>query len=420
MAMILPGVSITETLLSAAAVDDPVTMPLFIAFTAADADIENTLQPIDVRSQAQATALFGSSGTLAYALRHFFDNQGQRCYVVSLGSNAQWADDSARLQALIAALQSSDLADVVAADKATGLLLVPEMSELNDVTVTDLPSALNDAPRVNYDSGTLWYQGWQAILQLCQPGQQRFALLELPDAPEQANALATGSFSASLCQNAAAWWPRLQTSYREGLKAANGLILSPLPAVAAAIQYSASEKGVWKAPANIQLLKTIQPVRNIMQSQALLNQNGVSCNVIRSFPGKGVRLWGCRTLLNDNSSPWRYIQLRLLMNSLETQLTRMTRAFLFEPANALTWTKIKGQVWTWLRQQWLAGAFYGTVEEDAFSVLIGLNETMTAEDIASGKMILKLQLALLAPAEFIDISLTLDRRDGSAMTEKGA
>lgn len=225
------------------------------------------------------------------------------------------------------------------------------------------------------------------------------------------------SFSADLCQRGAAWWPRLETPYEDEVSAP--VVLSPLPAVAAAIQRSAHDNGVWKAPANLPLAKTRRPTQSILTSQALLGRQGVSCNLIRSFVGKGVRLWGCRTLLNEENTAWRYIQTRLLVSSVEHYLCKLARAYLFEPNTAPTWMKLKGQVWTWLRQQWLAGAFFGTVEDEAFSLSIGLDETMTQDDIRQGTMILQVRLALLAPAEFIDISLTLDLRDGTASAQIG-
>jgi hypothetical protein len=404
MAMVLPGVSYDETLLTQASGDNPVTMPLFIGYSFPGVAIPVTvMQPISVGSLTQAIFHFGQRGTLAYSLRHFFENGGQQCYVLSLGPGQ--GEPAARLHALIGALQVPQMLETLLADDKTGLVLVPELSELNEVNTAEV------------DVDALWYQGWQALLTLCRQAPQRFALLELPDAPEQAVTLTGQFFSADLCQRGAAWWPRLETSYED--EASAPVVVSPLPAVAAVIQRSAHDNGVWKAPANLPLAKTRRPIQSILTSQALLDNLGVSCNLIRSFVGKGVRLWGCRTLLNEENTVWRYIQTRLLVSSVEHYLSKLARAYMFEPNTTPTWMKLKGQVWTWLRQQWLAGAFFGTVEEDAFSLSIGLDETMTQDDICQGKIILQVRLALLAPAEFIDISLTLDLRDGTASAQIG-
>lgn len=410
MAMVLPGVTYDETLLTQASGDDPVTMPLFIGYTLPDMAIPVTaMQPVSVGSLTQAIVHFGQRGTLACSLRHFFENGGRHCYVLPLGPGQ--GEPVARLHALIGALQAPQMLETLLADDKTGLVLVPELSDLNEV------SMFGRADTAEVDVDALWYQGWQALLTLCRHAPQRFALLELPDSPAQAVKLIGQSFSADLCQRGAAWWPRLETSYED--EASAPVVLSPLPAVAAAIQRSAHDNGVWKAQANIPLAKTRRPTQSILTSQALLDNQGVSCNLIRSFVGKGVRLWGCRTLLNEENTAWRYIQNRLLVSSVEHYLSKLARAYLFEPNTAPTWMKLKGQVWTWLRQQWLAGAFFGTMEDEAFSLSIGLDETMTQDDIHQGKMILQVRLALLAPAEFIDISLTLDLRDGTASAQTG-
>lgn len=414
MAMVLPGVSYRGALFAQASNDDPVTMPLFIGYTITDVAISvPEMQPVSVGSLTEAISLFGQRGTLAYSLRHFFENGGLKCFVMSLGPGME--EPGMRVKELIAALQTPQMMDALLADNQTGLVLVPELSELNDVYSFELSVGNIDTKEYNTDS--LWYQGWEALLTLCSKGHQRFALLELPEDPTKAIALSQRSFSANLCQSGAAWWPRLETWYEDGASA--HILLSPLPAVAAAIQRNARDNGVWKAPANLTLAKTLRPTQSILTAQMLLDNQGMSCNLIRSFVGKGVRLWGCRTLLNEKNVSLRYIQTRLLINRVEHYLIKLARSYLFEPNNAQTWMKLKGQIWTWLRQQWLEGAFFGTVEDEAFSLTIGLNETMSEDDISSGKMIMQVRLALLAPAEFIDISITLDLRSGTARVQTG-
>lgn len=220
--------------------------------------------------------------------------------------------------------------------------------------------------------------------------------------------------TASNLHQAAAWWPALITPY-PGDNGQDYLTLSPTAAMAAVIQWNARRQGVWCAPANTPLAKTIRPTLKADAASVLQNNAGVTLNLIRSLPGKGVRPWGCRTLLNDPTSPWRYIQTRLLVNYVTSQLSVLARAWLFEPNTALTWMKLKGQAHIWLRQLWLNGAFYGTNEEDAFALDIGMPDTMTAEEINAGIMRIRIHLALLAPAEFYAITLAFDTRNGMAV-----
>lgn len=426
MGILLPAVAINNVQFISETGGDPTTTPLFIGnglFPSA-----HTGDLINLSSASQIAQYAGASGTLALSLRHFFENGGESCYLLSVNVSAgPLPTQQQRLVALFKALKTLELKERVAAADNIGLLLAPELNELNDLDDTALNSlagGITLAPRpadAPEQSIALWYHAWQAILALCPPGAGKFALLDVPDLPSRVQALLQQHFDPVQLSQGAAWWPRIQTTYHDESSSKNHYkVLSPLPAIAAVIQSSARQYGVWHPPANNVLAKTVRPVNSPVNASLLLNESGSCCNLIRSFVNKGVRIWGCRTLLNDPDSPWRYVQTRLLMNSIHRQLTALMRAYLFEPDHVLTWVKLKGQAWNWLRQLWLEGALYGTVEEEAFQLAIGLGETMTAEDITSGRMIMQVRLALLAPAEFIDISMTLDSRTGTHYPHWGA
>lgn len=194
------------------------------------------------------------------------------------------------------------------------------------------------------------------------------------------------------------------------------VVLSPTAAIAAVIQRTDKRIGVWKAPANVALAQVIRPVVSHLQGDPLFNTSGTSLNLVRSFPGKGIRIWGCRTLENSASSSWRYLQTRRLVSYVSANLAQLIRLYTFEPNNELTWMKCKGQSYNWLRQLWLQGGLYGAQEDEAFNVLLGLNETMTEDDVRAGKMIVKIELAILFPAEFIEVSLVFDTRTGALLS----
>ena len=128
--------------------------------------------------------------------------------------------------------------------------------------------------------------------------------------------------------------------------------------------------------------------------------NGKSINAIRSFTGKGILVWGARTLAgNDNE--WRYISVRRFFIMAEESIKKATERFVFEPNNRNTWVKVKSMIENFLLIQWRNGALVGDVPEHAFKVFVGLNETMTAMDILEGKMIIEVRMAVVRPAEFI-------------------
>lgn len=180
--------------------------------------------------------------------------------------------------------------------------------------------------------------------------------------------------------------------------------LPPSSAVAGIYARTDRTRGVWKAPANAGLIRVIAPalsVTNDLQDGLNIDAtSGKSVNAIRSFFGKGTLVWGGRTLAgNDNE--WRYINVRRFANFVEESVKKATSAFVFEPNNANTWVKVRTMIENFLINQWRDGALMGAKPEHAFRVAVGLGQTMSAQDILDGYMIVEVHLAIVRPAEFI-------------------
>ena len=177
------------------------------------------------------------------------------------------------------------------------------------------------------------------------------------------------------------------------------------PSGAAAGVYAATDRsrGVWKAPANLSLRSVIAPAYKLTdQEQSTLNvhDTGKSINAIRAFTGKGILVWGARTLAgNDNE--WRYINVRRFFIFVEESTKKATEPFVFEPNDANTWIRIRAMIENFLTLQWRQGALAGATTKDAFYVKVGLGETMTALDILEGRLIVEIGMAAVRPAEFI-------------------
>jgi hypothetical protein len=123
-------------------------------------------------------------------------------------------------------------------------------------------------------------------------------------------------------------------------------------------------------------------------------------NAIRSFTGKGILVWGARTLAgNDNE--WRYVSVRRFFNMVEESVKKASGQYVFEPNDANTWAKVRAMIENFLLLQWRAGALQGSKPEQAFYVNVGLGTTMTALDILEGRMIVEIGMAVVRPAEFI-------------------
>lgn len=164
------------------------------------------------------------------------------------------------------------------------------------------------------------------------------------------------------------------------------------------------DRGVWKAPANVTVSSVIEPVVKISdEEQKSMNVDtnaGKSVNAIRSFRGKGVLVWGARTLAgNDNE--WRYVSVRRFFNMVEESVKKSSSWVVFEPNDANTWTRVKAMIENYLTTLWRNGALAGAKPEEAFFVKVGLGETMTSLDILEGRMNIEIGMAVVRPAEFI-------------------
>lgn len=188
------------------------------------------------------------------------------------------------------------------------------------------------------------------------------------------------------------------------IKKTFGLTLYPSATMAGVYARVDFERGVWKAPANVSLRLVKEPsVLVTSAEQENLNvdaTSGKSINVIRKFAGKGVIVWGARTLAgNDNE--WRYVPVRRLFNFVEESVKKATEFVVFEPNDAKTWLRTKTMIENFLTGLWRDGALAGAKPENAFFVKVGLGETMTSLDILEGRMNIEIGMAAVRPAEFI-------------------
>lgn len=164
--------------------------------------------------------------------------------------------------------------------------------------------------------------------------------------------------------------------------------------------------GVHKAPANIGLNSVLAPSVNItgaMQEDLNLPVNGKAVNAIRSFIGKGVLVWGARTL-DGNSQDWKYINVRRTLLMIEQSVKSAVENYIFEPNTPQTWMKVRIAIENFLSSMWKRGALLGISPSEAYEVAIGIGDTMTPEDVLDGVMRISVFLSIARPAEFIEIT----------------
>lgn len=165
---------------------------------------------------------------------------------------------------------------------------------------------------------------------------------------------------------------------------------------------SDNTKGVHKAPAN-EVVRgcTGLSVPFNKGEQDILNPKGV--NLIRSFPGQGIRIWGARTTTSNPS--WKYINVRRLFIFLEESIKANTSWVVFEPNDEKLWSRVKRTIDGFLRTTWREGALAGSSESEAFYCDIG-RTTMSQDDIDNGRLICVIGVAPVKPAEFVIFRIT--------------
>lgn len=184
----------------------------------------------------------------------------------------------------------------------------------------------------------------------------------------------------------------------------NSALLPTSGAIAGVYAQVDSDRGVWKAPANVSLASVVGPwvkLDNKQQEDLNVDVNaGKSINAVRAFTGKGTLVWGARTLAgNDNE--WRYISVRRFFNMVEKSVKLSTNWAVFEPNDTNTWIRVKAMIENYLTNLWQQGALAGATPDAAFFVNIGLGSTMSQVDILEGRMNVEIGMAVVRPAEFI-------------------
>lgn len=233
----------------------------------------------------------------------------------------------------------------------------------------------------------------QAVITHCENSRFRFAVIDGPqNEPNPSNLDPRSDIDDT--KYAAFYYPWLIVSDpRTGAR----VEVPPSGPVCGIYALTDNTRGVWKAPANETVAGALDLKYQVdTGAQEVLNPRGVNC--IRRFPGRGIRVWGARTLSSDPL--WKYVNVRRLFIFLEASIYYSTQWVVFEPNDPRLWARVQQTVRLFLRSQWREGALFGEKEEEAFSVAIG-RETMTEDDILNGRLIIEIGIAPVRPAEFV-------------------
>ena len=334
----------------------------------------------------------------------------------------------------IAALAAQDFTGNPASEKKWGLRTLEDVDEISIVAVPDiliepgpittyappvktqppnpcLPGAAPPAAAPPYTpppeetapqfSLSDVYLVQQALVAHCESMQFRFAILDPPDFSGPARPESMAEIQS--------WRNRFETEFaalyfpwilvQDPLNLGNAVVRRVPPSGHVAGVYANTDLtvGVFKAPANA----TLQWAQDLSTEvtatmQGLLNPLGVDC--LRSFSGRGLRVYGARTLSSDPE--WRFVNVRRLISMIEHALLLSMQWAVFEPNSVHLWKAIKLSITGFLTGIWQRGALAGNTAEESFFVIC--DETNNPPATTSvGQLIIDIGVAPALPAEFI-------------------
>jgi phage tail sheath protein FI len=251
----------------------------------------------------------------------------------------------------------------------------------------------------SYESGQIDLDGVRAVqgamIEHCEAMKDRMAILDAPKGltPQQVREWVKEKARYS-SPYAALYYPWV-SFYDPQLRQPR--LMPPSGAVAGIWGRTDETRGVHKAPAN-------EVVAGALDLELLVNRrehddlNPAGINVIRAFPGRGILVWGARTLADDSS--WRYVNVRRLFNYIESSILAGTQWVVFEPNDLELWQRIKRTVSSFLLGLWRDGALFGATPDQAYYVKCDA-ETNPPDVVDAGYVVIEVGIAPVKPAEFV-------------------
>lgn len=280
------------------------------------------------------------------------------------------------------ALGSDDFEGKVAAGRESGLKAL-ELDPFRNVALVYAPHPPDNAEAIT-----------RKIIDHCENMRFRFAVIDSKRNDEPSDLDPRSAPTSWESSYAAFYTPWIAIS--DPLSGARKIV-PPGGHVLGVYARTDTERGVFKAPAN-EIARGALNVRFDINenTQGTLNPRGV--NVIRSFPARGIRVWGARTL--SSNSLWKYVSVRRLFIFLEHSIYDGTQWVVFEPNDDRLWARVIDTITLFLRSQWRAGALFGRTEQEAFFITCD-RTTMSQDDILNGRLICEIGIAPVRPAEFV-------------------
>jgi hypothetical protein len=183
--------------------------------------------------------------------------------------------------------------------------------------------------------------------------------------------------------------------------------LPPSGHVAGVISRLDRERGSHHTPANAPLYEAVDITLTYEDDeQGLLNTGGV--NLLRCTPGRGLQVWGGRTLYREGegTAGIAFVAHRRLIHRLVRAIRRVAEPLVFYTNGPELWLAFVRAITTVLLESFRAGALKGTRPEEAFRVRCD-EKTNPPEERDLGRVLCEVEVAPAVPMEFITLRIAL-------------
>jgi len=386
-----PGVFVEEVSVGSTPIPGVTTsITVFIGWTA-KGPVDQALMVTSFKEFDRSYGGLDQRSVLSYTIKHFFENGGSRAYVIRIaGNRARTA--SAKPGSEVLMPNTSTFDRHFPEDVAGGVFA--QLDKLECFNILAVPGETSTAVVARLQA---YCRKRRAFYIVDSPGNA--TVENMKQGPDK-------EITGPDAMNSALYFPWLAAP--DPLQPGKSRHFPPSGFVAGIYARTDVMRGVWKAPANCDAdVRGATGVSiDITDSECdALSLLGINC--IRALPN-GITVWGARTLLGGEqmASEWKYVPVRRLAIFLEESIFRGLQWAVFEPNNEQLWKKILLQVDAFLYGLWREGAIQGNTSREAYFVKCG-SETMTQDDINSGRINILVGIAAVKPAEFVMIRIQL-------------
>lgn len=290
----------------------------------------------------------------------------------------------------------------------TGLGAFESRDDIALIAIPDLSWILSQPGKPQEERIKAYEAVQKAMVTQAERFPNRFAVLDMPDSFTTQQAI---EYAGRIKSNSAAiYYPYINVIDPLDAAGYKTIRMPPSGAICGCIGMTDSEKGIFHAPANCIVQGAVGLSKRITQSEnELLYDKNI--NVLKYFPGSGVKIWGAKTLAPEYE--WRYISVRRTFSRISAAIKQGTQWAVFEINDKNLRKRLVRQVSGFLLDLWMKGYLAGSTSEQGFYVRCD-EELNPIENIDNGILTFEVGIAIVKPAEFFQVTITAEK-DGASV-----